>query len=71
MCGHFGFVCSPARPTHSAKSRRILRLRAVALSFAYDNPCKIHLALQTTPAQAAGVDQSIWTLVDLIEACGE
>ncbi len=44
---------------------------AIALHFAYYNLCKIHLALRTTPAQAAGVEQSIWTVGDLIEACGE
>ena len=32
---------------------------------------EIHLALRTTPAQAAGVEQSIRTVADRIEACGE
>jgi hypothetical protein len=44
---------------------------AIALHFAYYNLCKIHLALRTTPAQAAGVERSIWTVGDLVEACGE
>jgi IS1 family transposase len=44
---------------------------AIALHFAYYSLCKIHLALRTTPAQAGGVEQSIWTAADLIEACGE
>jgi IS1 family transposase len=44
---------------------------AIALHFARYNVCKIHLAIRTTPAQAAGVEQSIWTVGNLIEACGE
>lgn len=44
---------------------------AVALNFSYCNFCKIHLALRTTPAQAAGIDQGIWTVPELVERCGE
>jgi IS1 family transposase len=44
---------------------------AVALNFAYYNFCKIHGSLRMTPAMAAGVEKSIWTVADLVQACGE
>jgi IS1 family transposase len=44
---------------------------AVALNFAYYNFCKVHGAIRMTPAMAAGVEQSIWTLAELVKVCGE
>src|SRR5882762_426363 len=44
---------------------------AVALNFAYYNFCKTNKAIRMTPAQAAGVEQSAWTVAELIERCGE
>lgn len=44
---------------------------AVALNFAYYNFCKIHSAIRMTPAMAAGVEKSIWTVADLVQLCGE
>lgn len=44
---------------------------AVALNFAYYNFCKTHTALRMTPAQAAGIEASAWTVADLLERCGE
>jgi IS1 family transposase len=44
---------------------------AVAMNFAYYNFCKIHGSLRTTPAQAAGVESSQWTVAELVERCGE
>jgi hypothetical protein len=44
---------------------------AVAMNFAYYNFCKIHGALRTTPAQAAGVESSQWSVAELVERCGE
>jgi len=44
---------------------------AVALNFAYYNFRKIHGAIRMTPAMAAGVEKSIWTVEDLVKACGE
>ncbi len=44
---------------------------AVALNFAYYNFCKSHLAIRMTPAQAAGVESSQWTVAELVERCGE
>jgi IS1 family transposase len=44
---------------------------AVALNFAYYNFCKTHGAIRMTPAQAAGVESSAWTVSELVERCGE
>jgi IS1 family transposase len=44
---------------------------AVALNFAYYNFVKTHGAIRMTPAQAAGVESSAWTVAELIERCGE
>lgn len=44
---------------------------AVALNFAYYNFCKHHITIKTTPARAAGVESSEWTVAELVERCGE
>ncbi len=44
---------------------------AVALNFAYYNFCKTHKAIRMTPAQAAGIESSAWTVEDLVKRCGE
>ena len=44
---------------------------AVAFNFAYYNFCKSHLAIRMTPAQAAGIESSQWTVAELVERCGE
>jgi len=44
---------------------------AVALNFAYYNFVKSHGAIRMTPAQAAGVESSAWTVAELVERCGE
>jgi IS1 family transposase len=44
---------------------------AVALNFAYYNFCKTHGALRMTPAMAAGIESSHWTVADLLKHCGE
>ena len=44
---------------------------AMALHFAYYNFCKVHLAVRMTPAMAAGIEKSIWTVAELLERCGE
>ena len=41
---------------------------AVALHFAHCNFVRIHRSLRVTPAMAAGVSDTLWTLGDLIEA---
>jgi hypothetical protein len=44
---------------------------AVALNFAYYNFCKTHGALKMTPAMAAGIENTFWTVEDLVKRCGE
>jgi IS1 family transposase len=44
---------------------------AVALNFAYYNFVKTHGALKMTPAMAAGIEKSHWTVAELMERCGE
>ena len=44
---------------------------AVALNFAYYNFCKSHGALKMTPAMAAGIESTFWTVGDLVKKCGE
>lgn len=44
---------------------------AVALNFAYYNFCKVHSALRMTPAMAANVEKSQWTVGELVKLCGE
>ncbi len=41
---------------------------AVALHFAYYNFVKRHGSIRCTPAMAAGVERSFWTVADLVEA---
>jgi len=44
---------------------------AVALNFAYYNFVKTHKAIRMTPAMAAGIENSHWTVAELVERCGE
>jgi len=44
---------------------------AVAMNFAYYNFCQSHLAARCTPAMAAGIEPSQWTVAELVERCGE
>jgi IS1 family transposase len=44
---------------------------AVSLNFAYYNFVKFHGAIRMTPAMAAGVASSAWTVAELVERCGE
>ena len=56
----------------NAFSKRVENFEAaVALNFAYYNYCKSHKAIRMTPAQAAGVESSAWTVAELVERCGE
>lgn len=41
---------------------------AVGLHFAHYNFVRLHKTLRTTPAMAAGVDNRLWSLTDLVEA---
>jgi IS1 family transposase len=56
----------------NAFSRKIENFEAaVALNFAYYNFVKTHKTIRMTPAMAAGVEKSHWTVAELVERCGE
>ena len=42
-------------------------VHALALYFMFYNFCRIHKTLRVTPAMAAGVSQTLWTLEDIAE----
>jgi hypothetical protein len=44
---------------------------AIASNLCYYNFVKTHGAIRMTPAQAAGVENSAWTVTELVERCGE
>ena len=53
-----------------AFSKRLDNFRAaVGLHFAYYNLVRRHNTLRCTPAMAAGVERTFWTVADLVEAC--
>lgn len=52
----------------NAFSKKAENLRAaVALHFAHYNLVRIHKSLRVTPAMAAGVADSVWSLEHLVE----
>jgi len=56
----------------NAFSKKFENFDAVmGLHFAYYNFCKMHLAIRCTPAMAAGVEQSQWSVAELVKHCGE
>jgi len=56
----------------NAFSRKLENFQAaIALNLAYYNFCKTHGTLRMTPAMAADVEKSHWTVAELVERCGE
>ena len=52
----------------NAFSKKVENLRAaVALHFAHYNFVRVHSSLRVTPAMAAGVSQSLWSMEELVE----
>ena len=51
---------------HSKKLRN--HKAAIALHFAHYNFCRIHTTLRATPAMAAGVTRTVWSMDDLLNA---
>ena len=50
------------------ESKKVENLRAaVALHFVHYNYVRIHKTLGMTPVMAAGVDQRLWEMRDLVE----
>jgi IS1 family transposase len=56
-----------ARRTNAHSKKIENHCNAVALHFFFYNFCRKHLSLKTSPAVAAGVASSIWTVDDLLE----
>jgi IS1 family transposase len=56
------------RLTHAFSKKLENFEAAVALHFAYYNLVRTHKTLKMTPAMAAGVEKSFWTVGDLVEA---
>ena len=40
---------------------------AVSLHFVHYNYVRVHKSLRTTPAMAAGLERSLWTMQELVE----
>jgi IS1 family transposase len=57
-----------ARLTHAFSKKRENFEAAVGLHFAYYNFVRRHNTLRCTPAMAAGVEQSFWSVGELLEA---
>ena len=57
-----------ARLTHAFSKKRENFEAAVGLHFAYYNFVRRHNTLRCTPAMAAGVEPSFWSVGDLLEA---
>jgi IS1 family transposase len=57
-----------ARLTHAFSKKRDNFEAAVGLHFAYYNFVRRHNTLRCTPAMAAGVEQSFWSVGELLEA---
>ena len=55
------------RLTNAFSKKLEMHAHNVALHFMYYNFVKIHQSLRTTPAQAAGVTDRLWEIVDLVE----
>ena len=47
------------------------RCHAIALHFMHYNFCRIHKSLRVSPAMAAGVSQTLWTLEDVVKMMDE
>jgi hypothetical protein len=57
-----------ARLTHAFSKKRVNFEAAVGLHFAYYNFVRRHSTIRCTPAMAAGVASSFWSVGDLLEA---
>jgi len=57
-----------ARLTHAFSKKRENFEAAVGMHFAYYNFVRRHNTLRCTPAMAAGVEPSFWSVADLVEA---
>lgn len=54
------------RLTNGFSKKRIYLEAAVALFMAYYNFCRVHSTLRVTPAMAAGLTDTVWSVADLL-----
>jgi len=54
------------RLTNAFSKKVEMHAHSVALHFIYYNFVKIHSTLRTTPAQAAGVTETLWDISDIV-----
>jgi hypothetical protein len=47
--------------------REVNHIHALALYFAFYNFVRIHKTLRVTPAMAAGISETLWTMEDIAE----
>jgi hypothetical protein len=59
------------RLTNAFSKKLENHVAAVALHFMHYNFCRIHQSLRVTPAMAAGVAKSPWTVEDLVGLLGQ
>jgi hypothetical protein len=55
------------RLTNSVSKKIDNHVHALALYFAFYNFCRIHKTLKVSPAMAAGVSATLWTMEDIAE----
>ena len=55
------------RLTNAFSKKLDNHIHALALYFAFYNFCRIHKTLKVTPAMAAGVSKTLWTMEDIAE----
>jgi hypothetical protein len=64
---HLAAVVQAAHPPDVCVLKEVGELRAaLALHFAYYNFCRVVRTIKTTPAMAAGLAVSRWTVADLL-----
>jgi len=56
------------RLTNAFSKKRVNLWAALALHFCWYNFCRIHKSLRVTPAMAAGLTGTVWTLQQMLEA---
>ena len=60
-------MAQPHRQTETLPSRKWANLHAaLALSSCWYNFCRVHGTLRVTPAIEAGIEESAWTVSDLL-----
>lgn len=54
------------RVTNAFSKKFISHVHVLALYFAFYNFCRIHKSVRVTPAMAAGINDKLWTMADIV-----